>query len=82
LLQQHVEALDAEIAQIIAHSREGQIVTSIPGIGPIQAATILTMIGNIANFDRPALLKAYCGCAPTLTQSRITVEHTSSTRRR
>lgn len=33
LLQQHVEALDGEIAHIIAHSREGQIVTSIPGIG-------------------------------------------------
>src|SRR5262249_32023498 len=39
LLQQHVEALDAEIAQIITHSRDGQIVTSIPGIGPTQAAT-------------------------------------------
>jgi hypothetical protein len=69
LLQQHVEALDAEIAQVIAYSRDGQILISIPGIGPTQAATILAMIGNIANFDRPARLKAYCGWAPTLTQS-------------
>jgi transposase len=74
LLQQHVEALDAEIAHITAHSREGQIVTSIPGIGPTQAATILAMIGNIANFDRPAQLKSYCGWAPTLTQSGTTLD--------
>ena len=81
LLQQHVEALDAEIAHIIAHSREGQIVTSIPGIGPIQAATILAIIGNIANFDRPAQLKSYCGWAPTLTQSGITVDRARLTPR-
>jgi transposase len=74
LLQQHVEALDTEIVELIAHSREGQIVTSIPGIGPTQAATILALIGNIANFDRPAQLKAYCGWAPTLTQSGATLD--------
>jgi hypothetical protein len=74
LLQHHVEALDIEIAEVIAHSREGLIVTSIPGIGSIQAATILALIGNIANFDRPAQLKAYCGWAPTLTQSGVTVD--------
>lgn len=81
LLQQHVEALDAEIAQVITQSRDGQIVTSIPGIGPTQAATVLAMIGNIANFDRPAQLKAYCGWAPTLTQSGVTVDRARLTPR-
>ncbi len=81
LLQQHVEALDAEIAQVIAHSREGQIATSIPGIGPTQAATIPAMISNIANFDRPAQLKAYCGWAPTLTPSGVTVDRARLTPR-
>ncbi len=81
LLQQRLNALDAEIVQVIAHSREGRIVTSIPGIGPTQAATILAMIGNIANFDRPAQLKAYCGRAPTLTQSGVTVDRARLTPR-
>jgi transposase len=81
LLQQHVEALDAEIAQVIAHSREGQILTSIPGVGSTHAATILATIGNIANFDRPAQLKAYCGWAPTLTQSGTTLDRARLTPR-
>ncbi|WP_255553081.1 hypothetical protein [Ktedonobacter sp. SOSP1-85] len=33
--------MDTEIRQIVAQSREGQILISIPGIGPIQAAAIL-----------------------------------------
>lgn len=81
LLEQHVEALDAEIAQLIAHSREGCILTSIPGIGPMAAATIIALIGTIANFDRPAQLKAYCGWAPTLTQSGRTLDHAKLTPR-
>jgi transposase len=74
LLDQHVVALDTEIAQVLATSREGRILTSLPGIGQIAAATILALIGNIANFDRPAQLKAYCGWAPTLTQSGKTLD--------
>jgi transposase len=54
LIRQHVEELNAEISQVIAHCREGQILTSIPGVGPIAAATLLALIGNIANFDRPS----------------------------
>jgi transposase len=81
LLEQHVEALDTEIAQLITHSREGRILTSIPGIGPMAAATIIALIGTIANFDRPAQLKAYCGWAPTLTQSGRTLDHAKLTPR-
>jgi transposase len=61
LIEQHVQALDAEITQVLDTSREGRILTSIPGIGPMQAAVTIAAIGSIANFDRPAQLKAYCG---------------------
>jgi transposase len=92
LLQHHGEALDAEIAHIIAHiiaySRDGQIVTAIPGIGPTQAATqaatmlaMIAMIGTIATFDRPAQLKASCGWAPTLTQSGVPIDRARLTPR-
>lgn len=36
------------MTQVVAQCREGQILTSIPGIGPIQAETIIASIGNIA----------------------------------
>lgn len=73
-IQRHLEHLEAEITQIVAHSREGQILTSIPAIGPIQAAMIIAVIGNIANFARPAQLKAYFGWVPKVTQSGSTVD--------
>lgn len=69
LIEQHVVALDAEITQVLAPSRERRILTALPGIGPMQAATISAALGSIATFDRPAHLKAYCGWAPTLGQS-------------
>jgi transposase len=81
VIQLHVEALDLEIGQVIAHSREGQILTSIPGVGPIPAAIIVSAIGNIANFDRPAQLKAYCGWAPSISQSGISLDHAKLTPR-
>ncbi|MBA2681826.1 MAG: IS110 family transposase [Ktedonobacteraceae bacterium] len=74
LLNQHLDALDTEIAKIVEQAREGQILVSIPGIGQIQAAIIIAMLGNIANFERPAQLKSYCGWAPTITQSGKTLD--------
>ncbi len=74
LILKHLEKLEGEMTQIVKNSREGQILTSIPGIGPIPAATILAMIGTIANFGRPSQLKAYFGWAPTVKQSGSTLD--------
>jgi transposase len=79
LLQQHLAELDTEITRIITQSREGTILTSIPGIGPLQAATLIAAIGHIDNFPSAAALKAYCGWAPTLTQSGKTLDHAKLT---
>jgi hypothetical protein len=81
LLDQHIQELDAEIAQVIATTREGRILTSIPGIGQTLAASLVALIGNIANFERPSQLKAYCGWAPTLTQSGKTLDRVRLTPR-
>jgi len=51
LIQEHLERLDVEICQIVEHSREGQILLSIPPVSPLFAATILATIGHIANFS-------------------------------
>jgi transposase len=74
LIQKHLEKLEAEMTQIIRNSREGQVLLSIPAIGPIPAAILLAIIGTIANFERPSQLKAYLGWAPAVTQSGSTLD--------
>jgi transposase len=69
LLAEHLAQLETEIAQVVEGSREGQILTSIPGIGSQAAATLIALIGNIANFDRAAQLKSYVGWVPKVAQS-------------
>lgn len=75
LLRHHLEQLEAEMTQVVEHCREGQILLSLPGIGPLQAATTIALIGNIANFSRPSQLKSYFGWAPMVAQSGQTLDH-------
>lgn len=77
LIQQHLEQLEAEMTQIVEQSREGQILTSIPGIGSVPAAAIIAIIGNIANFSRASQLKSYFGWAPTVSQSGHSLDRAS-----
>src|SRR5438034_9810056 len=79
LIADHLEQLDAEICRGVEQSREGQILTSIPPLGPLQAAAIIASIGSIANFRNAAALKAYFGWAPTITQSGTTYNATALT---
>ena len=44
-------------------------ITSIPGIGNLLGATILSEIGDIKNFDNPDKLLAFAGCEPSTYQS-------------
>jgi hypothetical protein len=75
LLQEHVQQLDVEIVKLVERSREGQILTSMPRIGPIQAAAIMAAVGNVLNFENGAALKAYFGWAPKREQSGTTLDH-------
>jgi transposase len=74
MLQEHIEQLDVEISKSIAQSREGKILTSIPGIGTIQAAAILAAMGNVLNFERACHLKAYFGWAPQEARSGTSLD--------
>jgi transposase len=53
LIVQHLEQLEAQMMRVVEGSREGQILTSIPPIGPIQAATIIihimTQVSHLAH---------------------------------
>jgi len=58
LLREHVEQLEDEIVSIVEHAREGQILLSFPGIGPVMAATTIAAIGSIHNFPSASALKS------------------------
>jgi len=76
LIQEHLERLENEIGLLVEQSREGQILTSIPPIGPIFAATIIATVGNMANFSRPSQLKSYFGWAPKREQTGVSFDRT------
>src|SRR5262249_44273009 len=79
MLQAHTQELEAEILTVVAQTREGRILTSMPSIGPIQAAATIAAIGNILNFETAAQLKAYCGWAPAAESSGITLDRVHMT---
>jgi transposase len=79
LIQEHLEQLDEEMCQIVVQSREGQILTSIPPIGPLDAATLIAVIGSIANFEKACNLKSYLGWAPKREQTGSTYDRTRLT---
>lgn len=76
LIAQHLAQLETEMIQIVGTCREGKILTSIPGIGPLAAATLIAHIGNIANFERAAQLKSYMGWVPKVAQSGTSLDWT------
>ncbi len=79
LLQEHIQQLDHEVGGIVEYAREGQILLSFPGIGPIMAATSIAAIGSIHNFSSAAALKSYFGWAPVVAQSGSSLDHTRLT---
>jgi transposase len=80
MLREQLCELDAEITQLTQASREGQILLSIPGIGSIQAATIIAAVGHLDNFPTAAALRAYFGWAPQVRQSGTTLDQTRLSR--
>jgi transposase len=80
LLREHAEQLETEIASIVEQAREGQILLSFPGIGPVMAATMLAAVGSIHHFPSASALKSYFGWAPVVVQSGSTLDHSRLTR--
>jgi len=80
LLQEHLAQIDAEVACILEHAREGRILLSMPWLGLSSAAAILAAIGNIDNFASAAALKAYFGWAPKVIQSGVSTDSATISR--
>lgn len=66
-MESQKKQFDDEITKILTELNSP--ITSIPGIGSVLGATILSEIGNIDNFSSPAKLLAFAGCEPSTYQS-------------
>ena len=67
-LDAEIGRLDAEIARLL-DPEVGALLQSIPGIGPVCAATIAAEVGDPGRFDEPKKLMAYAGMDSTRFQS-------------
>ena len=66
-LQNQVSKLDEKIAVLLRSL--GTTVETIPGIGPVLGAIIVSEIGDINRFSHASKLVAYAGIDPTVKQS-------------
>lgn len=66
-IEDQVEQLDLEIAAYMRQS--DSFITTIPGIGPVLGAVILSEVGDIARFDDGKKLVAYAGIDASVSQS-------------
>ena len=67
-LDAEIAELDKEIARLL-DPEVGALLQTIPGIGPVCAATIAAEIGDPDRFDGPGKLMAYAGMDSTKFQS-------------
>jgi transposase len=67
LLEAQIADADAAVAALLA-TRE-QHLTTIPGVGPVLAATILAEVGDVDRFPGPQALTAYAGIDPSVFES-------------
>jgi transposase len=66
-IEDQVEALDVEITAYMEKS--GNYITTVPGIGPVLGAVIISEVGDIARFEDGKKLVAYAGIDASVSQS-------------
>lgn len=62
-----IDPIDKQISTIIKELNPKML--SIPGLGEISAATILSEYGDIKNFSSPTKMLAFAGLEPSVIQS-------------
>jgi len=75
------DALAAEIKELFLAHPFGELLASMPGIGPRTGARILAEIGDGSAFANGSKLAAYAGLAPVTRQSGTTLAGESRSRR-
>lgn len=74
-------ALAAEIEEVFLAHPFGQVLVTLPGIGPRTGARILAEIGDGTRFANGSKLASYAGLAPVTRQSGTSIRGESQSRR-
>ena len=76
LIQLQIETVHNElVSSCLKHPHEAIAWLSIPGIGLVNAATLIAYVGDGSRFSKPEQLMNYAGLVPKLNQSGITDNH-------
>jgi len=67
LLESQIKDIEKQVSGFIKKS--DNVITSIPGIGDMTAAIIISEIGDINRFDNPGQVLAFAGLDPSVKQS-------------
>jgi transposase len=67
LVEEQIKAVEKQIEAI--YEKVGSIIRTVPGIGTITGAIILSEIGDIKRFSSPGQLIAFAGLDPVVSQS-------------
>ena len=68
-LQQRLADLEAALAAVLTQDDDGQRLQSLPGVGPIIAATMRAELGEVQRFSHVDQVVAYAGLDPRTRQS-------------
>ena len=81
LVQSQIEAVQDELVSIcLKHPLEAIAWLSMPGVGLVNAATLIAYVGDGSRFSKPEQLMNYAGLVPRLNQSGITNIHGTVTK--
>lgn len=75
------DSLAGEIEEVFLRHPFGQVLVTLPGIGPRTGARILAEIGDGARFANGSKLASYAGLAPVTCQSGTSIRGESRSRR-
>jgi transposase len=64
-----LQQVELALTELSRQSRDMQLLMTIPGIGPVLAAQIVSQIGDINRFESPGKLAAYAGLVPRVVQT-------------
>jgi len=69
LLRRRLRTLERDIERLLSDHEVGQLLTTIPGIGPQTSARLVATFGDFTGFPDAAAVAAYVGVIPALRQS-------------
>jgi len=68
-LRARLKELEGEVRTLVERHVVGRHLTTIPGVGPITAASVLAEVGDFGRFPDAATLASYAGLVPGLRHS-------------